>query len=260
MKQARESKQVREAFTTEEIIIPDRLRGGLNEQSITALIESIGRIGLQIPITVRWDKDEDGYATIVLVAGHHRLEAYKRLDIALIDCVVFDGTDLEARLWEIAENLHRAELTVLERSEHIAEWVRLTEENLGGPSWAGQLDARGQRKSPQQQPSGINAAVLELPGVTRQEAQRSVKITALAPEAKAAAKAAGIDDNQSALLRVKAAGENVADQVAAVAREKTKKPETKEKWLKSGMKWWKRAGAAAWQREFMSAIKELETQ
>jgi hypothetical protein len=33
----------------------------------------------------------------------------------------------QVRLWEIAENLHRAELSVLERSEHIAEWVRITD-------------------------------------------------------------------------------------------------------------------------------------
>jgi hypothetical protein len=29
------------------------------------------------------------------------------------------------RLWEIAENLHLADLTVLGRAAHIAEWVRL---------------------------------------------------------------------------------------------------------------------------------------
>ena len=31
------------------------------------------------------------------------------------------------RLWEISENLDRAELSALERAEQIAEWVRLTE-------------------------------------------------------------------------------------------------------------------------------------
>jgi hypothetical protein len=28
-------------------------------------------------------------------------------------------------VWEFAENLHRAELTVLERDEQIAKWIRL---------------------------------------------------------------------------------------------------------------------------------------
>jgi ParB family chromosome partitioning protein len=32
----------------------------------------------------------------------------------------------DARLWEIAENLHRAELTFAERAEHVAEWIAIT--------------------------------------------------------------------------------------------------------------------------------------
>ncbi len=51
---------------------------------------------------------------------------------------------------------------------------------------------------------GINAAVREL-GIERNEAQRAVKIDRITPEAKEAAREAGIADNQSALLRVAAA-------------------------------------------------------
>ena len=36
----------------------------------------------------------------------------------------------DAWLWEIAENLHRAEMTVQERADHIAEWVKLVEEKV----------------------------------------------------------------------------------------------------------------------------------
>jgi hypothetical protein len=32
----------------------------------------------------------------------------------------------EARLWEIAENLHRAELSKVERDENVAEWIKIT--------------------------------------------------------------------------------------------------------------------------------------
>jgi hypothetical protein len=62
---------------------------------------------------------------------------------------VFDGDETEARRAEISENLHRAELTVQERADHIAEWVRLTEEKVGGATCAGH-DASGRKKSPQQ--------------------------------------------------------------------------------------------------------------
>ncbi len=75
------------------------------------------------------------------------------------------------RLWEIAENLHRAELTALERAEHIAEWVRLTEQKLAqvAPvSERGRVEGRGNK-------GGINAATREL-GIDRSEAQRAVMV------------------------------------------------------------------------------------
>jgi hypothetical protein len=94
------------------------------------------------------------------------------------------------RLWEIAENLHRSELTVLERSEHIAEWVRLTE-NKGAQ--VAQVSAKGGRGIE----GGLSAATREL-GIDRTEAQRSAKIDSLTAEAKAIARDAGLDNNQSA--------------------------------------------------------------
>ena len=36
-------------------------------------------------------------------------------------------TNDEARLWEIAENLHRAELSKLERDDNVAEWIKITD-------------------------------------------------------------------------------------------------------------------------------------
>jgi hypothetical protein len=71
---------------------------------------------------------------------------------------------------------------VQERAEHIAEWVRLTGEKAGGATCAGSLPD-GRKKGPQHQPSGINAAVRDL-GIDRTEAQRSIKIASIAPEAK----------------------------------------------------------------------------
>jgi len=64
---------------------------------------------------------------------------------------------------EITEKLHRAELTVLQRSEHVAEWVRLTEEKLAQHAPVSSKGGRGQT-------GGINAAVREL-GIDRTEAE-----------------------------------------------------------------------------------------
>ena len=44
----------------------------------------------------------------------------------LVAAVVLSD-EIDAGRWETAENLHRAELTMLERANQTAEWVRLTE-------------------------------------------------------------------------------------------------------------------------------------
>jgi hypothetical protein len=73
---------------------------------------------------------------------------------------------------------------VQERAEHVAEWVGLTEEKLkkDKPAQVGPVSGKGGRGLE----GGINAASREI-GVTRQEAQRAVKIASMAPEAKEAA-------------------------------------------------------------------------
>jgi ParB family chromosome partitioning protein len=70
----------------------------------------------------------------------------------------------------------------LERSEHIAEWVRLTDAK---PAQLAQVSAKGGRGIE----GGLSAATREL-GIDRTEAQRAVKVASIAPEAKAAAIAA----------------------------------------------------------------------
>jgi ParB family chromosome partitioning protein len=98
-------------------------------------------------------------------------------------------------MWEIAENLHRADLTELERSNHIAEWIRLCDVT-NKPGQVAQVSAKGGRG----QEGGVSGAARDL-GIERTEARRAVKIDALAPEAKAEAVALGLDDNQRALLK-----------------------------------------------------------
>lgn len=151
----------------------------------------------------------------VLVSGHHRLEACRRTDnyVAII-VVPPELDDDDIRLWEISENLHRAELTVQERSDHTAEWVKIVVEKTAKADKAGQSgqvvrneskreDGRGHRHA-----GGIAQAARELPvsGNTdeakRKNVERAVKIASIAPEAKAAAKNAGLDNTQSVLLAV----------------------------------------------------------
>lgn len=99
-----------------------RSRRPVDPAVISALAASMKLLGQLQPITVY---KEDSLAR--LVAGHHRVCADKELGWDEIDAIFVTGDEIDLRLREIAENLHRAELTVQERSEQIAEWVRLTE-------------------------------------------------------------------------------------------------------------------------------------
>jgi hypothetical protein len=67
---------------------------------------------------------------------------------------------------------------------------------------------------------GVRAAAREL-GIQKSEAHRAVKIASMAPEAKKAAKEAGLDNNQSALERI--ARKPKEEQVAEVGRIKEEK-------------------------------------
>lgn len=198
------------------IEVSDRMRDRCDEDAVTRLMDSIRKIGLQTPISVRWVGDD-----LMLVAGRHRLEAVRRLGWDSVDCIRMDGTDDEARMWEIAENLHRADLTMLERDEHISEWVRLAGKNHvdDKPGQVGPvLNVGGRGKE-----GGISAAAREL-GIAGTTAKRATKVAAITPEAKAAARETGIDKNQSDLLKVaKAPPDQQAEKVRELAAEKAAK-------------------------------------
>lgn len=125
---------------------------------------------------------------------------------------------MACRLWEISENLHRAELTALEHDKLVAEWVELT----GGVSEQNvqKLSSRG-RENEGRPESGISLAARQLPveGKTddakRMNVVRALKVASLSPEAQDEAVEVGLDDNRSALLEA-AKEETPEAQVATV--------------------------------------------
>ncbi len=104
------------------IQIPENARP-LDPNAVEDLARSIASLGLQCAPTCVARGDE-----YHLVAGRHRLEALRKLGVKSILVRVVDFDDIEARMWAIAENLHRAELTTEQRYEQIAEYTRLTKE------------------------------------------------------------------------------------------------------------------------------------
>jgi hypothetical protein len=93
-------------------IVVGHRRRKLDQAKVEALTESIEAIGLQHPIAVYTDA-----AGIHLVSGAHRLAAVKKLRWGSIEAVKVPYSNRE--LWEIDENLMRAELSVDEEREHL---------------------------------------------------------------------------------------------------------------------------------------------
>jgi phage N-6-adenine-methyltransferase len=137
-----------------------------------------------------------------LIFGLHRLEAAKVLGWTTIDAEIVEAEEIDQRLMEISENLHRADLTALERDEHVAEWIRLTEAKFQS-SPEPESDKLSQSatvsKGGRGNEGGIRAAAREL-GIDKDDAHRAAKVAGLSDEAKEAAREVGLDDNRSALL------------------------------------------------------------
>jgi ParB-like chromosome segregation protein Spo0J len=191
-------------------VIGERRR--VDKNKVRLIAESMKKIGLGTPLSVR--KRDNG--AIVLVTGQHRLEAAKLLDWKEIDCMIMKGGKIQRELWTIAENLYRSDLTRLQEAEHIARWTLLIKK-LGD----GQVAQPGGR---QPQDKGMSRTAKEL-GVTRETVRRSKTIAGASSEAKAAARKAGLDRNQDALLKI--AQEATVEAQVAKVRELAKKKEVK---------------------------------
>ncbi len=161
----------------------------LVKDKVRALADSIKAIGLRTPPTVRPSKMGP-----ILVTGQHRLEAAKSLGWKHIECLVMRGDKIERQLWRIAENLHRGNLTALEHAEHVANWDQLIKKRAKGA----QVVQPGGR---QPHNKGVSKTAKTL-RISRATVGRSKKIAGISPKAKTAAKAAGLSNNQSALLKV----------------------------------------------------------
>ena len=215
-----------EFLSVQGIVVRDRLRS-INDKTVSKISDSMALIGLRMPISVRMTSEDDGYDA-VLVAGLHRLRAAELLGWDKIECFVVESEDpIDAEMWEISENLHRADLTKLQRDEQVARWIELKNSkrlSLQVATKVGKPELFGRPES------GINAAARQL-GIEKTEAFRAMKVASLITEAKVAATEAGLDDNRSALLEIAKA--EPAKQVAVVreiADRKSSKIDADVKW------------------------------
>lgn len=110
-------------------VFPDEVQVGErhrkhSQASINALAESIKELGLQNPIHVT--VDDDG-TDCRLVAGAGRLAAVIKLGWEEVEAFEVDMDEIDAELWEIDENLCRAELTEVEKAQHLSRRKELFE-------------------------------------------------------------------------------------------------------------------------------------
>lgn len=212
----------------EDIYVGERLRKAAPDR-VRALADSIRDIGLMTPISIRIVEGpikidgEDTWDVPVLVAGLHRLEAVKLLGWTKIECFELSADDIDAQLWEIAENLHRADLSALERDEHVAKWIALAEQKQAEGVVSTQVVSKPQGGRPEE---GVRAAAREL-GLNREDARRAVKVASLTPEAKAAAIETGLEDKRSVLLE--AAKQQADEQAAFLRREHARREAERER-------------------------------
>ena len=158
-------------LTPDNIDAIDRKRS-LNRDVIDRLKDSIARIGLKTPLSVRFISHDRNWQ---LVTGHHRLQACIELGIEWVPVHEEEGPELGTRMWELSENLHRSELTLLEYARHLAEWIKLADERKKVTQFA-------PPHSRQPASKGIRAAAREL-GITQRKAQHALNRTKhIAPE------------------------------------------------------------------------------
>ena len=187
---------------------------------VTSLAESMSKIGLINPITVivatytgGGRADNQGY---VVVAGGHRLDAarmlgWEEIDAFVMDCAVDDYK--KQRLVEISENLHRAELSALERDKLVAEWCELV----------GKQVRQDDAPDPRYEKRGTREASRQL-GLSEPDVRRSRKVASLSEPAQEKARELGLDDNRSALLEA-AKETEPEEQVRKLEQRADRKPE-----------------------------------
>lgn len=162
----------------------------LSTEAVERLAASMRDIGLRQPISVRIVDEMmvDGDLTAgvpILVAGAHRLAAAKALGWSHIDCIEVEDDPISAELWEIAENLHRCDLSKEQRDAHIRRYAELLEKRRAEVIVT-PLAQQSQRAVGR--PKSITQEIADNTGLSRDTVRRAIKkenrraVSAEAPE------------------------------------------------------------------------------
>jgi ParB-like chromosome segregation protein Spo0J len=181
-----------------------------NVAVVAELAQSIRTIGLQTPLTCIVREGQH-----VLVSGRNRLEALRIIGCEQAPVRVVDFDDVEAQLWRLSENLHRAELTRLEYDQQVVKYAELLKAKQAGGTVAPiqpppkeipaegvsrQVDAKPPHQNVGGRPEGGHRQAARELNIPEATVRRAYQTASLSPEAQKAAVETGLDDNRSALL------------------------------------------------------------
>lgn len=164
------------SFDVQRIPVEDifvvRERRPLDDEAVARLAQSIKAIDLRTPITVRVEDVTDPesgevFTAYGLITGHHRLAAFQQLGLDTIPAIVRDCDLVEAELWEIAENLHRSDLTKEQRDEQIRRYAELL-------SQRGAISVQNEPKPKVGRPAGVASQVANETGLSKSTVNRAL--------------------------------------------------------------------------------------
>lgn len=201
------------SISISDIHIGERLRE-IDEDHAQAIALSIGEIGLQSPIQVRPTPAQKG-GKFTLVAGGHRLRGCQIAGLTEIDAFVVKADGRQAQLLEIAENLFRNDLSIIDRAIFVQQYRALWEEEHGEIK-------RGGDHRPNRHGGGLVAAsfsdhVADRLGLSKRSSERLDRIARrLHPELRSALRHTEVAD-QSTMLEKLAKMEPAMQRRAAIA-------------------------------------------
>lgn len=172
-------------------IVTGERRRTVDASSAAQLAHSITQIGLLNPITV---VSENG--SYRLLAGAHRLEAYRILERETIPANIVEAGALESELIEIDENLIHNPLSKLEQGEHLQRRNEILEA-MGARREVGRYPSNGDTVSPLKTTADIAAEI----GISERGAQRLTQAARdIIPEVKDAIRDTKAADSTTLLL------------------------------------------------------------
>ena len=105
----------------DEIQVLDQMRSNFNDEAVRDLANDIGEHGLINPITVRLSHPSNKAFKYILVAGERRLRACMLVGHPII-AQVLDISEPRARSIQLAENIHRKDLTIADKAKAV-RWL-----------------------------------------------------------------------------------------------------------------------------------------